>query len=562
MLDPKKNYTEFTPPLEEFPPLEDKPSAIDAPEFAPPEPEFPFVEDKPARITAPEITEPGRFQWENDRSGEEHKTFCRPKFLLGAQMLSALLVLALALGLFHGVSVSADDELPLPVEPVEESSGEVPVEESEETSAPAEPIENTEESSVAQESKPAEESSQAEESSLPPVVVSGPQIAATLTSAGSAPGGESSIQATFVFEQPEGDEREYILSIAGLGIKWYDASLNLLDVKDQVYSSSDLSMIETNYDPEHGIPWTFTYEGGAHTDYQPQGAAFYSVTAVLVDSLSEEVFQAETNMLPAPTIDPSAVLDPICEIYAWSYYSEVDGYVTFANMENASLVEISIYDTLTGSLEETHDITEYAMSGDSYTLPVIDVWGNHPEEYMAESMATGNTVVTIRIDVTAHFPLPDGEITETWSATSVNETGTGYVYFLKYIPESESDSWPEGAGKFFLEIMPPGAEPATVIFDPAFPEDQLTTGMYKITAFYFGGDYDLAAASTMSTSNVTTYDSEGNETPITILDVIIDKPADLKEGSGFEMYFTISWYSESYGKVLTLERHIAPEPYH
>ena len=53
---------------------------------------------------------------------------------------------------------------------------------------------------------------------------------------------------------------------------------------------------------------------------------------------------------------------------------------------------------------------------------------------MAESMATGNTVVTIRIDVTAHFPLPDGEITETWSATSVNETGTGYVYFLKYIP--------------------------------------------------------------------------------------------------------------------------------
>ena len=143
MLDPKKNYTEFTPPLEEFPPLEDKPSAIDAPEFAPPEPEFPFVEDKPARITAPEITEPGRFQWENDRSGEEHKTFCRPKFLLGAQMLSALLVLALALGLFHGVSVSADDELPLPVETVEESSGEVPVEESEETSAPAEPIENT-----------------------------------------------------------------------------------------------------------------------------------------------------------------------------------------------------------------------------------------------------------------------------------------------------------------------------------------------------------------------------------------------------------------------------------
>ena len=562
MLDPKKNYTEFTPPLEEFPPLEDKPSAIDAPEFAPPEPEFPFVEDKPARITAPEITEPGRFQWENNRSGEEHKTFCRPKFLLGAQMLSALLVLALALGLFHGVSVSADDELPLPVETVEESSGEVPVEESEETSAPAEPIENTEESSVAQESKPAEESSQAEESSLPPVVVSGPQIAATLTSAGSAPGGESSIQATFVFEQPEGDEREYILSIAGLGIKWYDASLNLLDVKDQVYSSSDLSMIETNYDPEHGIPWTFTYEGGAHTDYQPQGAAFYSVTAVLVDSLSEEVFQAETNMLPAPTIDPSAVLDPICEIYAWSYYSEVDGYVTFANMENASLVEISIYDTLTGSLEETHDITEYAVNGDSYTLPVIDVWGNHPEEYMAESMATGNTVVTIRIDVTAHFPLPDGEITETWSATSVNETGTGYVYFLKYIPESESDSWPEGAGKFFLEIMPPGAEPATVIFDPAFPEDQLTTGMYKITAFYFGGDYDLAAASTMSTSNVTTYDSEGNETPITILDVIIDKPADLKEGSGFEMYFTISWYSESYGKVLTLERHIAPEPYH
>ena len=89
MLDPKKNYTEFTPPLEEFPPLEDKPSAIDAPEFAPPESEFPFVEDKPARITAPEITEPGRFQWENDRSGEEHKTFRRPKFLLGAQMLSA-----------------------------------------------------------------------------------------------------------------------------------------------------------------------------------------------------------------------------------------------------------------------------------------------------------------------------------------------------------------------------------------------------------------------------------------------------------------------------------------
>lgn len=561
MLDPKKNYTEFTPPLEEFPPLEDKPSAIDAPEFAPPESEFPFVEDKPARITAPEITEPGRFQWENDRSGEEHKTFRRPKFLLGAQMLSALLVLAMALGLFHGVSVSADDELPVPAETVEESSEE-PVEESKEISEPAESSEPVEESSMTEASEPSEESSQTEESSEPSAEVSGPQIAATLTSAGSSPGGESSIQATFVFEQAEGDEREYSLSIAGLGIKWYDASLNLLDVKDQVYSSSDLSMIETNYDPEHGIPWTFTYEGGAHTDYQPQGAAFYSVTAVLVDSLSEEAFQAETNMLPAPTIDPSAVQEPECEIYAWSYYSEVDGYVTFANMEDASLVEISIYDMLTGSLEETHDITDYAVNGDNYILPVIDVWGHHPDEYMAESMATGNTVVTIRIDVTAHFPLPDGEKTETWSATSVNETDTGYVYFLKYIAESESDSWPEAAGKFFLEILPPGAEPATVIFDPAFPEDQLTTGMYKITAFYHGGDYDLAAASTMSTVNATTYNAEGKETPITILDVIIDKPADLKEDSGFEMYFTISWYSESYGKVLTVEKHIAPESYH
>ncbi|MBR3393844.1 MAG: hypothetical protein IKG51_07015 [Firmicutes bacterium] len=552
MLDPKKNYTEFTPPLEEFPPLEDKPSAIDAPEFAPPEPEFPFVEDKPARITAPEITEPGRFQWFKTHPEEKKKTF-----QLGAQMLSAVMVLALALGLFRGVPASADVQ-PVPDVTVEESSEE-PVEESKEDQEPAESSEPMEESSVIEESQPVEESSQTKESSEPTPEVSGPQITATLTSAGSSPWGESSITATFVFE-PEDDSREYYIYVAGLGLKWYDASLNMIDFKDKVYEGDILSMIETNYDPEYGIPWTFTYEGGAHTDYQPEGAAFYSVTAVLVDSLSEEVFQAETNMLPAPTITETA--EPECEIYAWSYYSEVDGYVTFAHMENASLVEINIYDTLTGSLEVTEDITDYAVNGDNYTLPVIDVWGNHPDEYMAESMATGNTVVTIQIDVTAHFPLPDGEKTETWSATSVNETDTGYVYFLKYIAESESDSWPEAAGKFFLEIMPPGAEPATVIFDPAFPEDQLTTGMYKITAFYHGGDYDLAAASTMSTVNATTYNAEGKETPITILDVIIDKPADLKEDSGFEMYFTISWYSESYGKVLTVEKHIAPESYH
>ncbi|MBO4887298.1 MAG: hypothetical protein J5589_03180 [Firmicutes bacterium] len=548
MSDPKKIYTEFSPP--EI----DKPSVITEPEFTPPGPELstPLLSEDfgslPPEdpVPAPEIIEPGKYQWTKFVPDKNSRTV-----RLAMQMLSAVLVLALALGLFYTAPVSADNQPP--VETVEESSEQPADDESKETAETSETVNESEPSSQVEESSETIESSEPAESSEPVTEVSSPQFVSTLTSAGSAPSGESSITATFVFEQPEGDEREYDLSIAGLGLKWYDASMSLLSVKDEVYSKDSLSMVEVNYDKEYGIPWTFTYEGGAHTDYQPDGAAFYSVTAVFADSLSGEVFQAETNALPAPTIDPSVVREPEVHIYIWGFYSEMEGYVTFANLQDADKVELQIYDTLTGALEETRDITSYAVSGEDYPIEPFYtdfIWEHHQDEYNAAM----SFPMEVRVDVVATWIEGDGEMSRTWSAISANESD--HMWYVKYVPEA--DGW-EGAGKFMLEFMNPGNTPATVIFDKDFPENQITLGTYKVTCTYQGKEYDLSSLSTINQFEAQSYSGDSDEpVPITILDVMIDKPAGVKEDTGEIFHFTISWYMESYGKVLTIHRDLEP----
>ena len=241
--------------------------------------------------------------------------------------------------------------------------------------------------------------------------------------------------------------------------------------------------------------------------------------------------------------------EPECEILLISFYSEMQGVIYFDHMADVIKVELQIYDTLTGSLEETRDITSSAKEGE-YVIAEFttdEIYERHQEAYAAVM----SFPMEVRMDVIMTYNTDHGEETKVVSAVSADERA--HMWYVKYVPES--DEW-ENAGKILIEIMDIGEDDAVVTYDPDYADDDMKVGTYRITAEYNGEFYDLTANGRLSTYNTTSYDSDGNENPMVITDIAIEKPAGVKEDDGQVIHFTISWYVEAFGKVVTLHKDV------
>lgn len=242
-------------------------------------------------------------------------------------------------------------------------------------------------------------------------------------------------------------------------------------------------------------------------------------------------------------------VEPDADVYLIAFYSEQFGSVEFRNMDNVTHVELQFYDTLTDSLDETRDITEEALTGvyeiEEFTTDFI--YEKHMEEYTAAF----SFPMEVRMDVVMTYNTADGELTKVVSTVSADESD--HTWYLKYIPEFEE--W-EGAGTFMFEFMIPAEEEVKIVYDADYPAEDIVPGTFVVTGELNREPLDIQSLSTMNSLEALSYDADGNETPITIVDLMVSKPAGVTETSGQYIHFTVTWYVESYGKPITIHKYV------
>ncbi|MBQ4384104.1 MAG: hypothetical protein II795_06455 [Firmicutes bacterium] len=267
------------------------------------------------------------------------------------------------------------------------------------------------------------------------------------------------------------------------------------------------------------------------------------MTPGTAESSTESSSGTESSETPAVYVEPDA------DVYLIAFYSEQFGSVEFRNMDNVTHVELQFYDTLTDSLDETRDITEEALTGvyeiEEFTTDFI--YEKHLEEYTAAF----SFPMEVRMDVVMTYDTADGEQTKVISTVSADESD--HTWYLKYIPEFEE--W-EGAGTFMFEFMIPASEEVNIVYDPDYPPENIVPGTFVVTGELNREPLDIQSLSTMNSLEALSYDADGNETPITIVDLMVSKPAGVTETSGQYIHFTVTWYVESYGKPITIHKYV------
>ena len=258
---------------------------------------------------------------------------------------------------------------------------------------------------------------------------------------------------------------------------------------------------------------------------------------------TESSANAESSTVPAIYVEPEA------DVYLIAFYSEQFGSVEFSNMDNVTHVELQFYDTLTDSLDQTRDITEEALTGvyeiEEFTTDFIY------ERHSAEYNAAFAFPMEVRMDVVMTYDTADGEQTKVVSTVSADERD--HIWSLKYIPEAEE--W-EAAGTFVLDLMIPASDELNIVYDPDYPAEDIRPGTFVITGELNREPLDIQSLSTITSQSAVSYDTEGNETPVTIADLMISKPAGVTETSGQYIHFTVTWYVETYGKPITIHKYV------
>ena len=107
-----------------------------------------------------------------------------------------------------------------------------------------------------------------------------------------------------------------------------------------------------------------------------------------------------------------------------------------------------------------------------------------------------------------------------------------------------------------FEFMIPASEEVNIVYDPDYPPENIVPGTFVVTGELNREPLDIQSLSTMNSLEALSYDADGNETPITIVDLMVSKPAGVTETSGQYIHFTVTWYVESYGKPITIHKYV------
>ena len=342
----------------------------------------------------------------------------------------------------------------------------------------------------------------------------------------------------FVLPQA-GDGHEYDLVARDYGFHF-----RLFD-EAGTYLGGGLVYEEVKPEAERGASggYRFVYDGPADLTY-PDNAVEWSVALEVTDQSTGYPYFMETERHP---IVRRTYVEPECDITAYNFSSEMHADIRFSGMDDVTGVTLEVWDPNTDYMDSSTDITREAVEDLIYHVPGFSTDGIYQANQSYYGQPGVDFPMTVEFRVIIDYESETGPRTVTYSATTSPELG----FYVKYLPDSEAVYSEEYSSCVYLGTEPsPDYPTGTVYFDQ--PEKVTEPGIISISAEIDGEPVPASAFSVKYSEMDLTFGS-GVTTRCRVGDVLMKRPADIKEGEGKSVTLYVTHYMLSTGGPYTTE---------
>ena len=242
-----------------------------------------------------------------------------------------------------------------------------------------------------------------------------------------------------------------------------------------------------------------------------------------------------TEATTVPTT--SAFEVPECDMTVFACYSEMRGSLKFSNMGNATKVTLEVWDVLTGTLEESRDITADIAADGTYKIKPFttdEIYLHHQAEYDA----IFEFPMQVEFRVIVEYDTENGTDSKTWTHTAVMDRN---MWFAKLVHEEDKVYFSAPIDILFSTDSLDGE--ATILFDQ--PE-KAAPNVFSISMMIDGKLMDISGSKIFHS----TYDSGIDGTPVHYYsDVYLLLPDGFDAAAKHDIKLYVYHYLEDYKAV-------------
>jgi len=305
-----------------------------------------------------------------------------------------------------------------------------------------------------------------------------------------------------------------------------DALADILNIEESTTQE------ETGINTETETPGTDVTEDTSGpestTQSDPGGQEGSDVSA----SSSADVTTATEATTTAPVFEV-----PDCDMTVFACYSEMMGSLKFTGTHNVTKITLEVWDVLTNSLEESHDITNEISEDGVYTIKPFttdEIYMHHQKEY--DEIFTFPMQVEFKVII--DYDTETGTDQKTFSHVTLMDRN---VWHAKYIHDEDRAMFSDPINILFTTDSLDGE--ATVLFDQ--PE-KAGPNVFSITLMVDGEKLDISK----SIIHRSSYDISGDGSEVHYYsDVYILLPDGFDETKKHDIKLYVYHYLEEYKKV-------------
>ncbi len=239
----------------------------------------------------------------------------------------------------------------------------------------------------------------------------------------------------------------------------------------------------------------------------------------------------------ADTTQASAWEIPECDMTVFASYSEMMGSLKFRNLGNCSKITLEVWDVLTGTCEESRDITNDIDADGNYSIQPFttdEIYNHHQTEY--DDIMEFPMKVEFRVIV--EYETADGNTSKTWSHITAMDRN---MWFCKFIHEEDKSFFSAPIDILFSTDSQDGE--AKVLFDQ--PE-KAGPNVFSISLLVDGKPVDISGSKIFTS----TYDVSGNGTEVHYYsDVYLLLPDGFDPAAAHDVKLYVYHYLEDYQAV-------------